>query len=145
MLQSSFSNFNLEAFYTNCYSNMLEQPVPLLRTLQSACLMWQFNWIIKMFCVYHVQWLLNKAPDLLFSEYPQSKVHLQKDALQITTEPETPEFLTLQQTLRLSNFILIWSGTPTSNIKDLHKLKKLKIFSFNAIKMCDSTGTKPFS
>lgn len=62
VLQRSFSNFSMEASYTNCYSNTLEQWVPLLRTLQSEFLMWQFNWIMKI-CDDHILWLLNKAPN----------------------------------------------------------------------------------
>lgn len=97
-----------------------------------------------MFCIYHVQWWLNKAPDLLFSEYLQSKVHLQKDALQITTEPDTRvSYLAVNFEALKLHFDMKWN--PNIKHQRFAKTEKLKIFSFNAMKMCDSTGTKPFS
>lgn len=145
VLQRSFSNFSMEASYTNCYSNTLEQWVPLLRTLQSEFLMWQYNWIMKiLWWSYSV--VAEQSPQLLCYSlsFPGQK-HILK---RILHDPQHNSWVTRvstpQQILRLSNFILLWSGSPTPNIKPLHKLKNSKIFSFNAIKMFNSTGAKPF-
>lgn len=144
MLQSSFSNFSMEAFYTNCHSNTLEQWVPLLRTLQSAFLMWHFNWIMKIFGVDHVQRLLNKAPDLLLSVFPQPKVHPQRmlhKSQQNPWDTRVSYLATYSEALKL-HFDMKWN--PNIKYQSFAQTEKLKIFSFNAIKMCDSTGAKPF-
>lgn len=41
------------------------------------------------------------------------------------------------------HFDMKWN--PNIKHHSFAQTEKLKIFSFNAIKMCDSTGTKPFS
>lgn len=139
-----FRNFSMSASYTNCFSNTFKQQVPLLRTLQSAFLMGPFNWIRKTLCIDYILRLHNIAQLLLFSEFPKTKAHAQRMFHESQKNSWDTRFSTLQQILRLSHCNLLWSKNPKPNIKLMQKLKNSKIFSFNAIKMFNSTGVKPF-
>lgn len=95
VLRRSFSNFSTEASYTNCYPNTLEQRVPLLRTLKSAFLMWQFNWVMKILCVDYIPWLLNIAPDFsaILWASPAKRASSKGCFTNHIRTCETPEFL----------------------------------------------------